>query len=592
MVPRLFTACLLYLCLLLCPAVVRAQRLCNQVTADMQYTVQSVRINARWVSPALQRAVEQAAGLGAIYDPARISEALVLVREEIEKTEGQPEFRLLKGSTSVLYLYAQSCAVGTDSTQKLVAVEITPVYLRIDLFNAGNNLLPVPRSARPSFYQQVPEALKIAAPMVSFSADRRYGPAAELHGGTDLLHLPGKERSRRMPGAATVLVDAWGRKSFQHAFYSFGGQAAYARPVYTDSTPGWNMGLQWHTALQPWGNGRNQSDHFFVQAGLQGTTRHTFLHKWAAGLGARFSHNRFSLEHGTGTGYREAGGQWYAMADGMRGSSFTRVAAWFDAAVPGKGTGLGNYQRAVTRLGYSRFLGSGHNTALIEAVAGAGYAWGNVPVYSRYFAGNAGTDFLYAPLNGAGSQAMPGGPLVRSLGEHSGGVFLPGNAGGGGKAFWHLNLNFSVPVARWAKPLIPDITLSEQPRRTLRSALKGQANTAANFIYDDLVSNHGYPDNAATDSVAQAIVDRDIRPALNYLADRSNGYAVKPVLLFDVSQLLGDARQSQLFTAAGLGVQLTVVVARLELGYMHTLSPAAYTSGGNFFVHIVLQNFY
>jgi hypothetical protein len=106
------------------------------------------------------------------------------------------------------------------------------------------------------------------------------------------------------------------------------------------------------------------------------------------------------------------------------------------------------------------------------------------------------------------------------------------------------------------------------------------------------VNNHGYPDNDATDSAANAIVDKDIRPTINYLADRANIFSVKPMILFDISRLSGNNLQGKTFTAVGLGLQITVVVARLGVGYMHTLVPSGYTSKGNFFVNFVMQNFY
>jgi hypothetical protein len=474
-----------------------------------------------------------------------------------------------------------------------VAVEINPYYLRIDMFNLGNNILPVPRSARPSFYNQVPMILKATAPFVTFSSDRQFGPAVGLITNTDLLHLPGAKAKKGKAGRISANLNLAGRKSFSEEFYSVGSQLELNHPVYTDSTVGWNLALQWAKSLLPWGTGQNATDHWNFRGGLQGSTNSRLFSKWAAGAAVRLSQNRYSSPHGTDPRDDEKGWQLYALTDGRPGKSFTRIAAWFDAAIPEAGSNISNYQRLVSRVGYSQFLGSGHNPALIETVAGAGYTWGTTPIYSQFVAGNSNHNFLYEPINSVRSRAMQNGPLVRSLGENEGGLSSVNGNTVGGSAFWHLNLNFSVPIAHWAKPLVPDVVISdEEPVSTLRSALKGQANTAVNFIYDDLVNNHGYPDNDATDSAANAIVDRDIRPTLNYLADRANIYSVKPVLLFDISRLNDHTLQGKTFTAAGAGLQMTIVIARLEIGYMHTLSPSAYNSSGNFFLHFVLQNFY
>jgi hypothetical protein len=42
----------------------------------------------------------------------------------------------------------------------------------------------------------------------------------------------------------------------------------------------------------------------------------------------------------------------------------------------------------------------------------------------------------------------------------------------------------------------------------------------------------------------------------------------------------------------GPGLQLNVVTARLQLGYLRTVANGSAKSGGNFFVRLVIQNFY
>jgi hypothetical protein len=522
-----------------------------------------------------------------------VSDAETAVRNECIKNEGQPEFWLLKGSTSVLYITSQSCDVSTDTLPKQVAVTINPYYLRVDLVNLGNNILPIPRSPRVSFYNQVPAALKATSPFIMLSTDRQYGPAIGLLTSTDLLHLPGKITKKEKPNPLSINLGVAAKKSFNNAWYGVSTQLELSQPVYTDSTLGWNLGIQYSKSLQPWGNGQNELDHWNIRGGIQGNTKTRLFSKWAIGAGARLSQNRYGMQHSNNAAEREKGLQLYALVDGRPGKSFTRIGIWFDAAIPDAENDIQNYQRLVTRVGHSLFLGSGHNSALIETVAGAGYAWGTPPIYNQFFAGNSNHNFLYESMTSTRNQVMQTGPLLRSLGQNEGGITTINGTTMGGSAFWHLNLNFSLPVASWARPLIPDVIISEEPRvSTLRSVLKAQAETAKNFIYDDLVTNRGYPDTDATDSVATTIVDKDIRPTLNYLADRANIYSIKPVLLFDVSHLNDHTLGGKTFTATGLGLQMTVVIARLEMGYMLTLSPAAYNSKGNFFLHFVLQNFY
>ncbi len=127
----------------------------------------------------------------------------------------------------------------------------------------------------------------------------------------------------------------------------------------------------------------------------------------------------------------------------------------------------------------------------------------------------------------------------------------------------------------------------------MRRALKGQVGTAKSAILDDLVATGGYPDNAATEAMADRIVDRDIRPALNYLADRANVYAVKPMWLVDIAGLSSRTlSQRATWTAVGPGLQLTVVNARLQVGYLHTIFSGSNQAGGSFFVRLTIQNFF
>jgi hypothetical protein len=408
---------------------------------------------------------------------------------------------------------------------------------------------------------------------------------------TNLLHLPGHRSKKGKAGQLNLNLA--GRKSFNEPYYGIGSQLELKFPVYTDSTLGWDLALQWAKNLLPWGTGQNNTDQWNLRGGLQGSASSKLFSKWSAGAGVRFTQNSYSSLQNDGPQYGEKGWQLYALADGRPGKSFTRIGIWFDAAIPDAVGNISNYQRLVTRVGYAQFLGSGHNSALLETVAGAGYTWGTAPTYSQYVAGNSNHNFLYESMNSIHSRSMQNGPLLRSLGENEGGLSTVNGRTVGGNSFWHLNLNFSVPIAAWAKPLVPDVVISDEERViTLRSALKGQANTAANFIYDDLVNNHGYPDNDATDSTANAIVDKDIRPTINYLADRANVYSIKPVLLFDIARLADRSLQAKTFTAAGLGLQMTIMIARLEIGYMYTLSPSDYSQRGNLFFHFVLQNFY
>ena len=49
---------------------------------------------------------------------------------------------------------------------------------------------------------------------------------------------------------------------------------------------------------------------------------------------------------------------------------------------------------------------------------------------------------------------------------------------------------------------------------------------------------------------------------------------------------------SETWLAAGGGVQLTIVIAKFETGYMHTVSGPTFGSRGNTFFRLVFQNLF
>lgn len=564
---------------------------CNEITADMGFTVRSVHIMGRWVPEKLQAKVEQLIGLGGVFDPPRISPAIELVRNELINTENAFAIRLI-GSTSVLYIDSDVCDVSDSMNPKQAQVVIRAYYLRIDLYNLGRNILPMPRSAKPTFFREVPSALLATYPVFGFLNDRQYGPSVSLQTTTDLLQVwriknDNSSTSFRLNANLDI------RKSLTNPFHTLGVNLDLVHPVYADTSIGWNIGVSYEQNQQPLAKGRYNRELFRMYGSIQGNFKIGVLKKYEFGGSARFLKNQYSVDASTELENPENGFEIFVLADGRLLKGFSRMGVWFDAGIPQSNNALKSYKRLAGRLGYGIVLGSGHTNADLEATLGAGYTWGSPQAYSQYFAGNTTVNFLYQSFTSLPNRVSPEGPLVRSLGEREGSLSSSGGVINGGRSYWHLNLNISIPFSSWSRPLIPDIVISDEPRvMTLRSALKGQVRSAKNFILDDLINNHGYPDTEQTEVVADRIIDKDIRPTLDYLADRANIYSIKPLLLLDIAQISDPVFKNKTWFAAGMGVQVNIVIARLEMGYMQTLSPASDSGSGNLFVRFILQNFY
>jgi hypothetical protein len=99
--------------------------------------------------------------------------------------------------------------------------------------------------------------------------------------------------------------------------------------------------------------------------------------------------------------------------------------------------------------------------------------------------------------------------------------------------------------------------------------------------------------NAAdAEKEADKILD-EIRPATHFIIDYANLYSIKPLLLFDAAGMTRSGGNSgETWLAAGGGVQVTVVIAKLEFGYMHTLNGQTFGKRGNVFGRLVFQNLF
>jgi hypothetical protein len=87
------------------------------------------------------------------------------------------------------------------------------------------------------------------------------------------------------------------------------------------------------------------------------------------------------------------------------------------------------------------------------------------------------------------------------------------------------------------------------------------------------------------------IVFEEVKPATHFLIDYANLYSIKPLLMFDAGSLYGNGG-SETWLAAGGGVQLTIVIAKLEAGYMHTVAGPTFGSRGNALFRLVFQNLF
>ena len=83
----------------------------------------------------------------------------------------------------------------------------------------------------------------------------------------------------------------------------------------------------------------------------------------------------------------------------------------------------------------------------------------------------------------------------------------------------------------------------------------------------------------------------EVQPAIEFVADRANIYSLKPLLLCDAAGETGRQGRGRFDAAVGGGLQLTIVTAKMEVGYMHTIVGDS-DGSGNFFARIIFENIF
>jgi hypothetical protein len=160
-----------------------------------------------------------------------------------------------------------------------------------------------------------------------------------------------------------------------------------------------------------------------------------------------------------------------------------------------------------------------------------------------------------------------------------------------------VSLNVSIPIPPWSRPLIPNEVIEtladidgKQRDVTLKEVLKKQVAQGERLLRSSLVRQGATPDEAS----AQARETwKEIQPVADFIADQANLFSVKPLLMLDVAQIVGAANgDSRVRVAVGGGLQLTVVVARFEIGYLYAAPRALGDERGNLFVRLTFQNLF
>lgn len=551
------------------------------------FTVRAVKIEGKWVSKKLQAKIEKIVGVGQRYSPVNASTANTEIQAELKQDRS---INLANGVYAAAFVYPDICDVSDKDHPKQVDLIFYPYYVRVDLIDTGNNILPIPRVRTPNFSTGVLPEFLATAPIIGVLNDRSYGTSFSAKTTFDLLTRSRGDRT----DALNVDFDA--RRSLSQPFYNVNVGLEYTRPDYLPNAISPNVSVRYSNQFTPLGEGSSWRERVQIEGGIQQKLDRSALKTYAVGGSIWVANTSYTPSNSNFVKNSETGLNIYAIGDSRIGDGFARFGAWLDGGFPSQGS---SYQRLAVRGGYSTEIGTGRDTVGLEVLAGSGYAWGNPPEYSRFLGGSSSADFLYESLNSSRIKALPAEPILRSFGERQAGLRGTNGIVSGGNFYWNLNLKLALPIAGWSQPLIPNEVVAdpqtEEP--VLLSTLVKQLTvvgmrTSVAAIEDDLIKK-GYPNNRETNARARRVFDNEVTPTINYLVDRASLYSIKPILLFDVAQIGGnDGLGSKIWAGVGGGVQMNIVNARLETGYMQTIAPATDTSNGNFFLRFTFQDFF
>jgi|GEM_PF-2054749 len=473
-----------------------------------------------------------------------------------------------------------------------------------------------------------------------------------------------------------LLLKLRGQKSLSKSFYDTSAGLSFARTKPLKLFQDVAMDFGFSASRLPQGNGDFFRNAVWFDFNTDLRLRKNVVKLINLGGGYRWSRNQLFSGDGTVPPQinSESALTVRGISDGMVKGGLARVAVWFESNSFAHNPG--SYRRIAALTGYGKeFVISrrkdfheisppeldrpcwtsypdprkpreamrNESTIGVEILAGVGRTWGDVPGYARFFGGSPSGQFLYDELSARTVTRFPFGPVMRSLGESQGGIGNNfGNVTQGGTSYWHANVNVSIPVPAWSRPLIPHEWVALSAKREGDEEFDGRVPAGANICRDlkstvktlvrvsgvnllvsqqarDLLTDAQKTDlrlsnrenrtpeeeqrlNAATTALAAAkskvqpqiedLFNNEILPITDFIADHANIFAVKPLVLFDVAHLGPGGTATATRYGLGGGFQLDIVMARFEFGYVRAMKRTPGDPTGNFFGRLVLRRLF
>ena len=532
-----------------------------------------------------------------------------------------------------------------------VDVIIKYTVIPVNTANPVSNILELARSNQLRFYRELPSPLLALDPSLAIENDTTYGTSLIGSIEADLLSLPstlsGKGSSEERK--STLLLTAHGRKSLKLPLFSADTSLLFSRTRPGGRLTNLVIGGGYSTERDGRGSSMLRKESANFRADAQLTLHAPLVNQLTFGLDYRRRRNR--LERAAGGSIEHSVENFLSsrvVTDGKLANGFFRGAAWVDHASPANGSA---YTRFSTQFGYAKnfsrkmsacrvetdetgprcvFEEKNPPVLSVESLFGLGRSWGVVPEHARFFGGNGGGNFLYDSHDAPTIIEAPTGPLIRSIGRNQAGATFSPSGGVGGTAYEFLNVSIGIPVRAWSRPLIPSVAIIDRPSgpgcqgcSSLKNVLKNQV-ASGKELYLGVLAWQSLTDAQRADfeladkpdrtpeedarlARAEAAYDaatlkfgpkadavwEEITPTVEFIADKANLYSIKPMVMFDIARVSARGEPSgKLRLGVGGGLQVNVVIAKFELGYIRTIRGLPSDGNGNFVVRTVFEKLF
>lgn len=480
---------------------------------------------------------------------------------------------------------------------KCVDITVSARTLRFSLNNPAENLLnAIPRSSSPTILSNVPKPLLIFNPTFGVDYDGKLGLSQNVEVATNLLDLNELLKGKPVDVKSTRLdVKAGGRKSLNNTFYDTNVAISVSKFLPSRLVEKISGTARFSASNLPNGDAEFFRNAFSLNGGVLLKPGLPLIKSVVLEGGYARANNRFISDNPVlSIKTRENDFHFRVLFNGQIKHDVLRVGFWTDG---GETTNsIYSYKRFAGLAGYAKEFGRGNQTFGLEMMLGAGKVSGDIPTYAYFYGSNELKNFIYEADDSSIIQKMPAGPLIRSFGSGQA-ANNGGAAQNGSNSYWHFNFNLSVPVAKWSSPLIPNepVNLDEDepdpncPINTIRDLIKCQA-ASGETILGALYRRQGLSRDEAIKKAKQEF--KGINSAIGFLVDRANLYSVKPLFMFDAAKFNGLAGTNKIRLGAGGGLQLNIVIAKFEAGYMRTINSQPGDSKGNFIMRLYFQNLF